>query len=79
MSIHFARLHSEKESKCEQCAQKLEQNGERLHKDFNDLEWNFRNQLDLPKTSFYKIRQYERLQSTEILCYPVKKKILSTM
>ena len=51
-------------------AQKVEQAGERLHKQFNDLELNYRNQLDLPKKSFLKIRQFERLQSAEKLCYP---------
>ena len=50
--------------------QKLEQSGERLHKQFNDYEWNFRNHLDLPKKSFLKIRHYERCQSSDKICYP---------
>ena len=30
-------------------SQKVEQGGERLHKQFNDLEYSFRNKFDLPK------------------------------
>ena len=51
-------------------AQKKEQAGERLHKQCNDLECHFRNQLNLPRKSFLKIRQFERCQTTKKLCSP---------
>ena len=49
---------------------KGEQMGEKLHKNINDLENNFRNVIDKPKKSFLKIRRYEINNSADKLCYP---------
>ena len=49
---------------------KVEQVGERLHRQFNDLERNFINIIDKPLKSFLKIRKFEVDQSNHSICYP---------
>ena len=63
---HFLRMKSKFVYKIS----KVEQIGEKLHKDFNDLENSYKNIVDKPMKSFLKIRKYEVDNSTEKVCIP---------
>ena len=49
---------------------KVEQMGEKLHKDFNDLENQYRNIIDKPKKSYLKFKRYEMNQFVKKICFP---------